>query len=376
MAFLRLEGITKRFPGCLAVDHLDLEVEEGDFLVLLGPSGCGKTTTLRIIAGLEIQTEGRVILEGVDISDVPPERRDMAMVFQNLALYPHMTVFDNIAFYLRNIRTPKAEIQAKVLQAARKVQIEDLLDRRPHELSGGQRQRVALARALVRSPKVFLLDEPLAALDAKLRASMRSEFKLLHKSLVEEASDVSGTFIYVTHDQVEALTLGTRIAVMNEGRIVQIDSPMDLYRKPKNLFTATFVGSPEMNLIEGELREADDEVIFSFRGLSVAAGRKGRVALGRAREQTLPTILGIRPESIYVTSPEAPGTLAAEIVTLEPLGQMSLTKLRVADDLLLACLVSPDLPLKEGENVAIRFEPESMHFFDPRTGENMLGGEG
>ena len=185
MAYLELKNITKQFPGAIAVDHLDLEVEEGEFLVLLGPSGCGKTTTLRIIAGLEVQTDGKVILEGVDVSDRTPESRDMAMVFQNLALYPHMTVFNNIAFYLQNIKTPKDEIQKKVEKFAKRVEIEELLDRYQDQLSGGQRQRVALARALVRSPKVFLLDEPLAALDAKLSSSMRSEFKLLHKSLVE-----------------------------------------------------------------------------------------------------------------------------------------------------------------------------------------------
>lgn len=374
MAYLQLEGITKRFPGCVAVDNLDLDVEEGDFLVLLGPSGCGKTTTLRVIAGLEVQTEGKVILEGVDVSDVPPERRDMAMVFQNLALYPHMTVFENIAFYLRNIRTPKAEIQKRVPQVARKVKIEELLDRRPDQLSGGQRQRVALARALVRSPKVFLLDEPLAALDAKLRASMRSEFKLLHRSLVEEAGGISGTFVYVTHDQVEALTLGTRIAVMNEGRIVQIASPTDLYNKPKNLFTATFVGSPEMNLLEGALERSDGGVVFDFRGLSVEAGPKGDAALGRAQEETIPVILGIRPESVQLASQETPGTLMAEIITIEPLGQMNLVMLRL-NNLMLTCLTGPDRPLIEGENVGIRFQPEAMHFFDPQTEENLLGEE-
>ena len=198
MGFLQLESITKRFPGTVAVDNLDLEVERGEFLVLLGPSGCGKTTTLRMIAGLTVQTEGRIVLDGNDISDVPPEHRDMAMVFQNLALYPHMTVFNNIAFYHKNIGTPKEDIKERVHQAAARVQIEDLLDRWPNQLSGGQRQRVALARALVRSPKVFLLDEPLASLDAKLRASMRSEFKLIHRTLVEETDGDFGTFITAT----------------------------------------------------------------------------------------------------------------------------------------------------------------------------------
>lgn len=371
MAFLKLDDISKQFPGCLAVDHLNLEVDEGEFLVLLGPSGCGKTTTLRIIAGLEVQTEGRVLLEGVDVSDVPPERRDMAMVFQNLALYPHMSVFENIAFYLRNIRTPNDEIQSRVTRAARRVQIEELLDRYPDQLSGGQRQRVALAKSLVRSPKVFLLDEPLASLDARLRTSMRSEFKLLHRSLVEEASGVSGTFIYVTHDQVEALTLGTRIAVMNEGRIVQIASPHDLYNKPSHIFTATFVGSPEMNLIEGKLQRSDSDALFSFRGLGVKTGVRGRTVLGRAREEAMPVILGIRPECIRLADPGTPEALSAQVISIELLGQTTLIMFEVKG-LTLICLASSDTPIREGEAVGICLQPELMHFFDPQTGKNLM----
>jgi len=374
MAFLRLESITKRFPGCLAVDHLNLEVEQGEFVVLLGPSGCGKTTTLRIIAGLETQTEGRVILEDVDISDVPPERRDMAMIFQNLALYPHMTVFNNIAFYLQNIGTPKPDIQEKVVEAARRVKIEELLDRRPDQLSGGQGQRVALAKALVRSPKVFLLDEPLSSLDAKLRAGMRSELKLLHKSLREEGKGGRGTFIYVTHDQVEALTLGTRVAIINEGSIEQLASSTDLYRKPKNLFVATFVGSPSMNLIEGTLERSDKEAMFRFQGKRVGVGPRGFVALTRARCETMPAILGVRPESVNVVSRGEPGSLDAMVSTIQPLGETNLIMLLLGE-VTLTSLASPDLPVKEGEKISIRFQPESLHFFDPETSENLLGDE-
>jgi len=371
MAYLQLKNITKKFPGCLAVDNLSLDIEEGEFLVLLGPSGCGKTTTLRIVAGLEIQTKGNVILDGVDVSNVPPERRNIAMVFQNLALYPHMTVFDNIAFCLKNMRTPLSEIENKVQEVSKKLEIDHLLNRLPDQLSGGQQQRVALARALVRSPKVFLLDEPLASLDAKLRTAMRSEFKLLHKSLVEEAGRVSGTFIYVTHDQVEALVLGTRIAILNKGKIEQIDTPSNLYRNPRNIFTATFVGSPEMNLIEGSLQRVDDAVVFNFGKLSVETGLKGKIILGKARAETMPVILGIRPEFVHPVSLETNGAIRGEIITTEPMGPMNLTIFKV-DRLVLTSLISPDLPLKVGENVGLQLKPEAMHLFHPQTEENLM----
>ncbi|OGO39468.1 MAG: hypothetical protein A2Z03_07560 [Chloroflexi bacterium RBG_16_56_8] len=371
MGFLKLEKITKRFSGTLAVDHLDLEVDEGEFLVLLGPSGCGKTTTLRIIAGLEVQTEGQITLEGKDISDTPPERRDMAMVFQNLALYPHMTVFNNIAFYLQNIRTPKETIEQKVRQAAKTVGIEELLLRYPDQLSGGQRQRVALARALVRSPKVFLLDEPLSSLDAKLRAGMRSELKLLHKHL-SQSKERKGTLIYVTHDQVEALTLGTRVAVMNKGSIVQLSTPRNLYNQPRNLFAATFVGSPSMNLLEGVLERANGSAEFRFQGNRIALGDVGLGALSRADCAQMPAILGIRPESVKIASPGTPDALGAQVVTVEPLGQNNLINLQIGDRMLIA-LVSPDSDIHEGENIGVYFQPDATHLFDPKTEENLMG---
>lgn len=371
MAYLKLESITKRFPETLAVDNLDLEVQEGEFLVLLGPSGCGKTTTLRIVAGLEVQTEGKVILEGVDVSDVSPERRDMAMVFQNLALYPHMTVFDNIAFYLKNIGTPKDDIQKRVVQSATRVQIEELLDRYPEQLSGGQRQRVALARALVRSPKVFLLDEPLAALDAKLRASMRSEFKLLHKSLAEEADGVSGTFIYVTHDQVEALTLGTRIAVINEGKLVQLASPMELYNNPNHIFTATFVGSPEMNLVEGRLIGNGDGANFTSDIFDIKTERWGSAVLSETGSNDLEIALGFRPESIQITNAGSPGTISAKVISVELLGQSNLVLFEIREKMF-SCLTGSDTPVKEEESVGISIPPAKMHFFDLETGDNLL----
>ena len=372
MSFLKLEGVTKRFPGFLAVDRLNLEVEEGEFLVLLGPSGCGKTTTLRMVAGLEVQTEGRIFLEGKDVSDVPADRRDMAMVFQNLALYPHMNVFQNIAFYLQNIGTEMETIRQKVQQAARKVGIEELLERYPDQLSGGQRQRVALARALVRSPKVFLLDEPLSSLDAKLRAGMRSELKLLHKSL-SEGAERKGTFMYVTHDQVEALTLGTRIALMKDGAIVQLGSPHDVYQNPRNIFASTFVGSPSMNLLEGFLERGDGEAVFQFQNRKINVGSKALTVLSRSGSENRPAILGIRPESLKVVGGKNASTLEAHIITVEPLGQTLLINLQVGE-CMLVCLVTPDFRVKEGENVNVLFQPEALHFFDPETEENLLGG--
>ncbi len=371
MAFLELKDISKHYPETLAVDHLDLVIDEGEFLVLLGPSGCGKTTTLRIIAGLEIQTAGKVILDGVDVSDLPPDRRNMAMVFQNLALYPHMTVFNNIAFYLQNIKTPKEEIHTQVVQAAKRVQIEELLDRYPDQLSGGQRQRVALARALVRSPKVFLLDEPLAALDAKLRASMRSEFKLLHKSLANQSDGVSGTFIYVTHDQVEALTLGTRIAVIREGRIVQIASPMELYNNPNHIFTATFVGSPEMNQIEGKLELIAGQAIFSSNDINIKTGERGISVLDKLGQGIVPVTIGFRPESVRIVESDSPESLSAQVISVELLGQSNLVLFEI-NNTMFHCLTSSDQPVVEGQAVGIYIQPEKIHFFDLETGKNLL----
>lgn len=371
MAFLELKDISKHYPETLAVDHLDLVIDEGEFLVLLGPSGCGKTTTLRIIAGLEIQTAGKVILDGVDVSDLPPDRRNMAMVFQNLALYPHMTVFNNIAFYLQNIKTPKEEIHTQVVQAAKRVQIEELLDRYPDQLSGGQQQRVALARALVRSPKVFLLDEPLAALDAKLRASMRSEFKLLHKSLANESDGVSGTFIYVTHDQVEALTLGTRIAVIREGRIVQLASPMELYNNPNHIFTATFVGSPEMNQIEGKLELVAEQAIFSSNDINIKTGERGISILDKLGQGNLPVTIGFRPESVRIVESGSPESLSAQVISVELLGQSNLVLFEI-NNTMFHCLTSSDKPVVEGQAVGIYIQPEKTHFFDLETGKNLL----
>lgn len=357
MAYLKIENLTKRFGDVVAVDNFNIEIDKNDFLVLLGPSGCGKTTTLRIIAGLEILSEGRIILDGKDISDVPPEHRDMALVFQNLALYPHMTVYDNIAFYLKNVKTPKNEIERRVREAADKVQIPELLFRYPAQLSGGQSQRVALARSLVRCPKVFLLDEPLASLDAKLRASTRSEFKLIHKQV---QSENGGPFIYVTHDQVEALTLGTKVAVMNKGHLEQVDTPYRLYNRPRNIFTAKFIGSPEMNLLSGTLIKTDGGWSFDFMGklLPVSADHE------KMREGE--TILGIRPEDVEISTGEGPG-LTARVLTIELLGQNYLVLMEIDENLTISCLTQMKQVISDGDMVRLSFSPAKAHLFDPKT---------
>lgn len=358
MTYLKIENLTKKFGKVVAVDNFCLEIEKDDFLVLLGPSGCGKTTTLRIIAGLEIQTGGRVLLNGKDISDVPPEHRDMALVFQNLALYPHMTVFDNISFYLRNVKTPKDEIDKRVKEAAKKVRISELLHRYPSQLSGGQSQRVALARSLVRCPKVLLLDEPLASLDAKLRANMRSEFKLIHKQIQKEQG---GPFIYVTHDQVEALTLGTKIAVMNEGHLEQLDNPDRLYNRPQNIFTAKFIGSPEMNLITGNLVKNQLSWKFTYLDKIMDIVPDDEATPGEGE-----IIIGIRPEDVEILPVEQQG-LPAQVLTVELLGQNYLVLMKIDADLTISCLTNMKEKVSDGDQVKLSFTPGKIHLFDPIT---------
>lgn len=367
MTFLELRGVSKRFGDTVAVDAVDLQVEDGEFLVLLGPSGCGKTTTLRMVAGLEVQSSGHVVLNGVDVSDVPAELRDIAMVFQNLALYPHMTVYDNIAFCLANQRTTKSAIAERVRAVARKVEIEPLLARQPSQLSGGQRQRVALARAMVRDPKIFLLDEPLAALDAKLRITMRSELKLLHSRLVKDPS-MSGCFIYVTHDQEEALTLGTRVAVMSDGRIIQLDPPGVLYHYPRHRFVAEFIGNPAMNLIDGALAIDDGICAFSSGPLTVDLGPVDAPA------GTVPptAALGFRPESVeLVDAAEAsPRDVRVDVMTVEFLGQSKLVLVDL-DGSMLKVIVPSDSELEEGMSTFFRLSRSHVHLFDTDTGARL-----
>ena len=292
MASLLLKNVTKKYPnGFVAVKEFNLEIKDKEFIIFVGPSGCGKSTTLRMIAGLEDISSGELYIDDKLVNDVEPKDRDIAMVFQNYALYPHMSVYDNMAFGLKLRKTPKDEIDQKVRNAARILDLEHLLDRKPKALSGGQRQRVAMGRAIVRSPKVFLMDEPLSNLDAKLRGQMRVEISKLHQRL-------ETTIIYVTHDQTEAMTLGTRIVVMKDGVIQQVDSPQNLYDKPCNKFVAGFIGAPQMNMIDAAVGKDGSDVTLSFGGHTVALPEGKAKKLEEAGYVGKTVTLGIRPEDL------------------------------------------------------------------------------
>ena len=364
MAGLELKNIQKKYPnGFVAVHDFNLNVEDKEFLVFVGPSGCGKTTTLRMIAGLEEISEGELYIGDKLMNDVAPKDRDIAMVFQNYALYPHMSVYDNMAFGLKLRKTPKAEIQRRVHEAARILEIEHLLDRKPKALSGGQRQRVAMGRAIVREPKVFLMDEPLSNLDAKLRVQMRIEITKLHQRL-------QTTFIYVTHDQVEAMTLGTRIIVMKDGLIMQCDTPVNLYNKPQNLFVAGFMGSPQMNLVEVTAEQRSDGVYLSFGEQAIKLPEaKGRAVVeGGHIGKTV--IMGIRPEDIkdeevFLSQfPEA--TIETDVEVSELLGAEVYLYLLCADQPLTA-RVNPRTTAKSGDKIKVAFDVQRIHVFDKET---------
>ncbi|MGH3251392.1 MAG: ABC transporter ATP-binding protein [Trebonia sp.] len=315
MPAIELEGLTRVYAsGVTAVDRLTLDVADGEFVVLVGPSGCGKTTALRMVAGLEPVTSGTVSIGGRVVNDVSPRRRDVAMVFQNYALYPHLTVYDNLGFALENKRVPKAERDRRIRAAAAALGLSELLSRKPRRLSGGQRQRVAMGRAIIREPAVFLMDEPLSNLDAKLRVWMRAEVLRVHKA--------AGTAtLYVTHDQVEAMTMGDRIAVLNAGTLQQYGPPADLYARPVNLFVARFIGSPEMNLYRAAFDESGALLLGSQR---LAPGphppATGQSAARPPARPGQPVIVGIRPEDLILGAPGAPGPLAAEVRAVERLG--------------------------------------------------------
>ncbi len=363
MAKVVLEHVTKVFPGdVVAVKDANLEVEDREFVVLVGPSGCGKSTTLRMIAGLEEVTEGRVFIDGKEVNDVPPKDRDIAMVFQNYALYPHMTVWKNMAFGLKLRRYPKAEIEKRVNEAAEILGIKELLNRKPKALSGGQRQRVAVGRAIVRKPKAFLFDEPLSNLDAKMRVQMRTEISKLHTRL-------SSTMIYVTHDQVEAMTMGDRIVVMKDGVIQQVADPLTLYDKPANLFVAGFIGSPPMNFFDGKIERDGNGFWFRepFFRVRVEEGMQRALESHVDRE----IVMGIRPEQIsdrlYVNQPNPDWIVPASVDVVEPMGSEVYLYLNTGATPFVA-RVDSRVQAEVNQRLEMVFDMRKAHFFDKKDG--------
>jgi multiple sugar transport system ATP-binding protein len=384
MSRIVLDTVSKQFPdGTTAVKSLDLEVGDGELLVLVGPSGCGKTTALRMVAGLEEVSSGTIFIDGSPVNDVEPRHRDVAMVFQSYALYPHLSVYDNMAFSLKYRKVPKAQVRQRVDEAARILELEEFLERKPRQLSGGQRQRVAMGRAIVRQPRAFLMDEPLSNLDAKLRVQMRAEIAQLQRSL-------GTTTIYVTHDQTEAMTLGSRVAVMRQGVLQQIAPPQELYRQPDNLFVAGFIGSPPMNLIDARLERGADgsggpQLVFGPHRLGipapVLADRPGLERyLGRA------LVFGVRPEHLSDagtgdgTAPDSVvelpvrlrEELGAEVHIHCGIGAVAHHADSAQEVTSLATIVArmdPNTALAEGQQARVRVETTQLHFFDPETGE-------
>ncbi len=366
MAVVTLDRISKRFPGGgpPAVDDISLTIKDGEFMVLLGPSGCGKSTTLRMIAGLESITAGTLMIDGEVMNGVPAKNRDIAMVFQSYALYPHMTVRDNLAFGLRRRSVDKAEIKRRVHAVAELLGLTPFLDRRPYALSGGQRQRVALGRAIVRDPKVFLFDEPLSNLDAALRVRTRNE-------LIRQYQRLRATMIYVTHDQVEAMTMGTRICIMNRGKIVQVGQPLEVYRNPADTFVASFIGSPPMNLIKGEIGIEAGRLVACFAGGTFPLpGYAEQDVSGLTGRQV---VVGFRPEDILLTPPDAANavryaSIETSAVAAEPLGAETLLVVSLAGDAEeLVARVGRDVRVVSGQPLPVFLDLAHAHLFDPQT---------
>jgi multiple sugar transport system ATP-binding protein len=354
MTGVRCEKVRKTYGAAVAVAGLDLAIDDGEFVSLLGPSGCGKTTTLRMLAGLEYPSAGAIYIGERLVNNVPPAKRDIAMVFQSYALYPHMTVAENIAYPLRKRGVPRNERGAIVLNAARLLRLESLLDRKPRQLSGGQQQRVALGRALVREPQVFLLDEPLSNLDAQLRAHMRAELIELHQRIAR-------TMIYVTHDQLEAMTMSARIAVMNNGALQQFAAPAEIYNRPCNSFVAGFIGTPPMVLADGELALDNGRQVVRMDGLAVALP-PGHVIAGAAA----PVTLGVRPEDVVLGSGEHDGLIRV----VEPTGHESIVLLDVGG-ITVTARAANDVRVRPGETVRVGFRKERLHIFERPSGRRI-----
>lgn len=362
MAEVIIQNVSKIYPDNVkAVDSIDLEIHDREFMVLVGPSGCGKSTTLRMIAGLEEITDGKIQIAGRVINDVPPKDRDIAMVFQNYALYPHMSVYENMAFGLKLRKFKKSEIKKRVEEAARILSIGPYLDRRPKNLSGGQRQRVAVGRAIVRKPKAFLFDEPLSNLDAKLRVQMRTEISKLHNQL-------ETTMIYVTHDQVEAMTMGDRICVMKDGHIHQVDSPINIYDNPANVFVASFIGTPPMNFFNGSIQFRDEKLWFKEGSFAVPLPDKWKDKLGTFRGENV--ILGIRPENIFWENDVSNLEVAIKSVVevIEPMGAETHMYMNTGCHSFIA-RVGPHHPFKINEKIELFFDLSRAHLFDAKSEE-------
>jgi len=371
MASVTLKKVKKVYEGGFeAVHAFDLDIADKEFIVLVGPSGCGKSTTLRMIAGLEEITDGELYIGDRLVNDVEPKDRDIAMVFQSYALYPHMTVYDNMAFGLKLRKLPKAEIDKKVMEAAKILEITELLDRKPKALSGGQRQRVAIGRAIVREPKVFLMDEPLSNLDAKLRNSMRAEIIKLRKR-------IDTTFIYVTHDQVEAMTLGDRIVIMKDGWVMQIGTPQEVYNYPANLFVATFIGAPQMNLLNAKLVKNGSDYNVEVSGATVAVPAESAAKLAANGVETKDVVLGIRPMHIQLKD-QGDDVIKTTVDVSEMMGAEIQLHAEIGGKDVIICVQTADLPVENraglaaGTPIGITFRGDLMHLFDPETEKSLL----
>lgn len=389
MGAIKITNIGKVYPnGTRALEDVNIEINDGEFVVLVGPSGCGKTTLLRMVAGLEDITEGEIFIGEKVVNEVAPKDRDIAMVFQNYALYPHMSVYDNMAFSLKLRKLSKEEIDKKVKDAARTLEISELLERKPKALSGGQRQRVAMGRAIVRSPEAFLMDEPLSNLDAKLRVQMRAELGQLHTQL-------ETTTLYVTHDQVEAMTMGDRVAVIRKGELQQIDTPREIYLYPKNIFVAGFIGSPSMNFVYADVKVSGSSVELSFANETITCSGDTVNKLKEVDGKQI--VLGIRPEafedSIYAKDSEYTESISIKVTLLEQLGSDSYIHFYkdikpvqteaieeiladegedisvLGDETKFIARINPNSTVKEGEEISLSIDPSKLHFFDPESGK-------
>ncbi|MDD3776950.1 MAG: sn-glycerol-3-phosphate ABC transporter ATP-binding protein UgpC [Actinomycetota bacterium] len=360
MAKVTLKNLTKKFDDVIAVNEMNTMVEDQEFVVLVGPSGCGKTTTLRMVAGLEEITEGEIYIGDRLVNDVPPKDRDIAMVFQNYALYPHMNVYDNMAFGLKLRKTPKAEIEQRVQEAAKILKIEELLKRKPKQLSGGQRQRVALGRAIVRNPKVFLMDEPLSNLDAKLRVQMRTEIAKLHHRL-------NATIIYVTHDQTEAMTMADKIIIMKDGLVQQIGPPQEVYDHPNNMFVAGFIGSPAMNFVD--VKVTDDLKLYNKK-FTLDTTEKLREVIKNNDLAGKDVVLGIRPEDLedsdFIQGAGEGNTLVSRVEVTEPMGAEIYAYIDI-DGVLITARVSPKSKVTDGQDIKLYVDIDQAHLFDRKT---------